>query len=119
MISHLLDNKGVKIKTLIQEDMVQPFPTFSIMIDLKEGCRLDSCYSKIRKLSKESWDFMPLEHPQGVWMKCFGKDLHAMDMMLERYRRMDEVGNVMVIIPDMVVFKRSVDLNIIKGQVDA
>ena len=113
MISELLNTKQVKIKPLVQEDMISPFPTFSIIIKLKEECRLDSCFSTLRKLARESWDALPMEHPQGVWMKCFGKDLHAIDNMLERFRRMKEIGEVMVVLPDTVFFNRKVDLNMI------
>ncbi|MGA1847977.1 MAG: Lrp/AsnC family transcriptional regulator [Thermoplasmatota archaeon] len=116
MIASLLTAAGVKVKPLIQEDLVQPFPTFSVILEMSEGCTLDSCYSDIRKASKESWDTMPLSRPQGLWMKCFGRDLHAMDLMLERYRRMEVVGEVMVVLPDTMRINRSVDLNIIRGK---
>ncbi len=116
MIASLLTAVGVKVKPLIQEDLVQPFPTFSVILEMKEGCTLDSCYSDIKKASKESWDTMPLSRPQGLWMKCFGRDLHAMDLMLERYRRMDVVGEVMVVLPDTMRINRSVDLNMIRGK---
>jgi DNA-binding Lrp family transcriptional regulator len=116
MMASLLSQTGVKVKPLIQEDLVQPFPTFSVILEMKEGCTLDSCYSDIRKASKESWDTMPLSRPQGLWMKCFGRDLHAVDLMLERYRRMDVVGEVMVVLPDTISINRSVDLNIVRGK---
>jgi hypothetical protein len=116
MMASLLTGTGVKVKPLIQEDLVQPFPTFSVILEMKEGCTLDSCYSEIRKASKESWDTMPLARPQGLWMKCFGRDLHAVDLMLERYRRMDVVGEVMVVLPDTIVINRSVDLNMVRGK---
>jgi len=116
MMASLLDETGVKIKPLVQEDLVQPFPTFSVILGMKVGCTLDSCYDDIRKASRESWDSMPLSRPQGIWLKCFGRDLHAMDMMLERYRRMDSVGEVMVILPDTIRIMRSVDLNIVRGK---
>jgi DNA-binding Lrp family transcriptional regulator len=116
MIAYLLDRSRVRIKPLIQEDLVQPFPTFSVILELKEGCNLDSCYADIQKASKESWDSMPLSRPQGIWLKCFGRDLHAMDLMLERFRRMETVGEVMVVLPDSMNLNRSVDLNIVKGK---
>jgi hypothetical protein len=115
ILAELFDTAGVKIKPVIQEDMVHPFPTFSVIISLRKGCSFDSCYSNIRKISKESWDSMPLKKPQGVWLKCFGRDLHAMDMMLERFRRLDDVEDVMVVLPDTIQIKRSVDLNMVKG----
>jgi DNA-binding Lrp family transcriptional regulator len=115
MLASLFDRTGVQIKPIIQEDVVHPFPTFSVIISLRKKCSFDSCYSDIRRISKESWDSFPLEKPQGVWLRCFGRDLHAMDMMLERFRRMDDVEEVMVILPDTINIKRSVDLNIVKG----
>jgi DNA-binding Lrp family transcriptional regulator len=115
MLAGLLTDTGIRIKPIIQEDMVNPFPTFSVVISLKKRCSFDSCYSNIRKISRESWDSFPLQKPMGVWLKCFGRDLHAMDMMLERFRRLDDVEDVMVILPDTIRIKRSVDLNITKG----
>ncbi len=115
MLASLFDRTGVQIKPIIQEDAVHPFPTFSVIISLRKRCSFDSCYSDIRRISKESWDSFPLEKPQGVWLRCFGRDLHAMDMMLERFRRMEDVEEVMVILPDTINIKRSVDLNIVKG----
>jgi DNA-binding Lrp family transcriptional regulator len=117
ILAELFDSTGIVIKPVIQEDEVHPFPTFSVIISLRKDCSFDSCYSNIRKISKESWDSMPLKKPQGIWLKCFGKDLHAMDMMLERFRRLDDVEEVMVVLPDTVHVKRSVDLNIVKGSV--
>lgn len=115
MLAKLFGETGISIKPVVQEDEVHPFPTFSVMISLRKGCSFDSCYSQIRKISKESWDSMPMKKPQGVWLKCFGRDLHAMDMMLERFRRMDDVEDVMVVLPDTIHIKRSVDLNMVKG----
>jgi len=115
MLSSLFDRSFIEIKPVIQEDAVNPFPTFSVIISLRKGCSFDSCYSDIRRISKESWDSFPMEKPKGVWLKCFGKDLHAMDMMLERFRRMEDVEDVMVILPDTIQIKRSVDLNMVKG----
>jgi DNA-binding Lrp family transcriptional regulator len=115
MLSSLFDRSFVRIKPVIQEDAVNPFPTFSVLISLRKDCHFDACYSDIKRISKESWDSMPLEKPKGAWLKCFGKDLHAMDMMLERFRRMEDVEDVMVILPDTIRIRRSVDLNMVKA----
>lgn len=112
-ITRLLRKNGVIIKPMIQEDVVTAFPAFSVIVELKKGCRLDSCFTNMKQISKGSWDIIALEQPAGMWIRFFGKDLHAMDMMLERYRRQDEVEDVTVVLPDTMRIKRSVDLNIV------
>ncbi|MFW3145818.1 MAG: Lrp/AsnC family transcriptional regulator [Thermoplasmatota archaeon] len=114
-LKDLLERTGVKIKPIVNEHLIEPFPTFSVLIELIEGCTLDTCYSDLTRISKGSWDQLPLGSPPGIWLHCFGSDLHAMDTMLERYRRMDEIRDVMVILPDSLVTKRSVDINILRG----
>ena len=113
LLSKLFDESDVKVKPVIQEDLIHPFPTFSIILTMVKGCSFDSCYSEVKRISRESWDSFPLTKPWGIWLKCFGRDLHAVDMMLERFRRMKDIEDVMVILPDSIVTKRSVDLNIV------
>ncbi|MBN1390259.1 MAG: winged helix-turn-helix transcriptional regulator [Candidatus Thermoplasmatota archaeon] len=114
-VAYLFDRCGVKIKPMVQEDLINPFPTFSIILSMAMGCSFESCYSEVLRISRESWDSFPMLRPKGVWLKCFGRDLHAMDLMLERFRRMKEVDDVMVILPDSITLKRSVDLGLLKG----
>ena len=113
LLYKLFDESDVKVKPVIQEDLIHPFPTFSIILTMVKGCSFDSCYSEVKRISRESWDSFPLTKPWGIWLKCFGRDLHAVDMMLERFRRMKDIEDVMVILPDSIVTKRSVDLNIV------
>ncbi|MGA1866703.1 MAG: Lrp/AsnC family transcriptional regulator [Thermoplasmatota archaeon] len=114
-LAYLFDRCGVIVKPVVQEDLINPFPTFSIILRMMKGCSFESCYSEVRRISKESWDSFPLQRPKGIWLKCFGRDLYAMDTMLERFRRMKDVEDVMVILPDSVSMKRSVDLHIVSG----
>ncbi|MBN1540178.1 MAG: winged helix-turn-helix transcriptional regulator [Candidatus Thermoplasmatota archaeon] len=114
-LAYLFDRCGVRVKPVVQEDLINPFPTFSIILRMIRGCSFESCYSEVRRISKESWDSFPLQRPMGIWLKCFGRDLYAMDTMLERFRRMKDVEDVMVILPYMVSVRRSVDLNMVSG----
>ncbi|MEA3557693.1 MAG: AsnC family transcriptional regulator [Candidatus Thermoplasmatota archaeon] len=117
-IVKLMNVHGVNVKPIVQEDMITAYPAFSVILELKKGCRLDSCFFDLKNISKGSWDIIPLEKPSGMWMRFFGRDLHAMDMMLERYRRQPNVKDVTVILPDTMVVKRSVDINILSGHVE-
>ncbi|MGA1819586.1 MAG: Lrp/AsnC family transcriptional regulator [Thermoplasmatota archaeon] len=113
LLASLFDRTGIKIKPVIQEELIHPFPTFSIILAMVKDCSFESCYSEVMRISKESWDSFPLQRPKGLWLKCFGRDLHAVDLMLERFRRMKDVQDVMVILPDSVQIRRSVDLNMV------
>jgi DNA-binding Lrp family transcriptional regulator len=103
-----------EVRPVIQEDLVQPFPTFSTIVTFRKKAQFATCYSEVRRIGKGIWSCMSLEDPPGIWLRSFGKDLHNMDTMIERYRREDFAKEVLVIIPDTMVTKRSVDLNILK-----
>ena len=111
LLAALFDKTGIKVKPVIQEDLIHPFPSFSILLTMVKDCSFESCYSEVMRISKESWDSFPLHKPKGLWLKCFGRDLHAVDLMLERFRRMADVQDVMVILPDSIQTRRSVDIN--------
>jgi DNA-binding Lrp family transcriptional regulator len=113
-ISRMVRDGSISIKAVIQEDLVQPFPTFSTIVTFEKGHPFSTCYSETQRIGRGIWSCLPLEDPSGIWLRSFGKDLHEMDMMIERYRREDFVRDVLVIIPDTMVTKRSVDLNILK-----
>jgi DNA-binding Lrp family transcriptional regulator len=114
-ISKMVENGVFEVRPVIQEDLIQPYPTFSTIVMLKKGTSIDACFSSVKRIARENWSCKPLERPEGVWVKSFGKDLHNMDMMIERYRREDYVDDVLVVIPDTMVTKRSVDIAILKG----
>ncbi len=113
-ISRMQMDRTFEVRPVINEQEVQPFPTFSTIISIKNKNSFSECFSEIQRIGKENWSCKPMERPTGVWLKSFGRDLHSMDMMIERFRREEYVENVLVVIPDEMVTKRSVDLNIIK-----
>jgi DNA-binding Lrp family transcriptional regulator len=113
-ISRMVREEVFTVKPVIQEDLVQPFPTFSTIVTFNRGNPFSTCYSETQRIGRGIWSCMPLSKPEGVWIRCFGKDLHEMDVMIERYRREEYVEDVTVIIPDTMVVKRTVDLNILK-----
>lgn len=113
-ISRMMRDGVFTVKPMIQEEMVQPFPTFTTLLLLKEDSSFSSCYSSIRGIGRGVWDCIAIEKPPGVWVKSFGKDLHAMDMMIERFRREDYVEDVMLVIPDSIVIRRTPDISILK-----
>jgi DNA-binding Lrp family transcriptional regulator len=114
-ISKMINQEVFTVRPVIQEDLVQPFPTFSTIVTFGKGSPFSTCYSETQRIGKGIWSCMPLEEPPGIWMRSFGKDLHEMDTMIERYRRGDFADDVLVIIPDTMVVKRTVDLNILKN----
>ncbi|MFO8051662.1 MAG: Lrp/AsnC family transcriptional regulator [Thermoplasmatota archaeon] len=114
-VARLVNERGVRIRPLIQEDAVTSYPAFSVLVYLDRGCKLDTCFSDLKDISRGSWDIVPLWEPAGMWIRLFGKDLHAMDTMLERYRRQPKVQDVTVVLPDSIVIRRSADLNILSG----
>lgn len=116
-ISEMLSQEVIEVKPLIQEDMVQPFPTFTMIVTLKKNAPFASCFSNVQRMGRGVWECRPLEFPEAIWLKSFGKDLHAVDMMIERYRREEYVEDVMVIIPDSLVINRKLDMNIIENAI--
>jgi len=120
-VSSLISSGAAKVLPLVQEGEVQPFPSFSVLVILKHGCSIDSCFPEVLRISREAWHSVPLRNPGGVWMRCFGRDLHGMDGMLERFRRLDFVSDVQVMMPEGIVFRREVDQRLLlpaKGKKD-
>ncbi|MGA1821693.1 MAG: winged helix-turn-helix transcriptional regulator [Thermoplasmatota archaeon] len=114
-----LENGGmVSIRTLIREEEVQPFPCFSIIVTFDDSADLSTGINRVNKVSKGVWHSEILMRPAGIWLRCFGEDLYAMDDSLERLRRIEYVRDVMVILPDGVEVNRSVDRNILKRYID-
>ena len=113
-ISRMQMDRTFEVRPVINEHEIQPFPTFSTIISIKKTSSFSECFSEVQRIGKENWSCKPMERPTGVWLKSFGRDLHSMDMMIERFRREDYVEDVLFVIPDEMVTKRSVDLNIIK-----
>ncbi|MCU0799021.1 MAG: Lrp/AsnC family transcriptional regulator [Candidatus Thermoplasmatota archaeon] len=108
-------NGTMKVKPLVRDDLISPYPAFSILILLSPSCELSGCYGEIMHMSKEAWDSVPLTEPQGIWLRCFGRDLHGMDSMLEKYRRLPYVQDVKVVLPDSIVQRREVDVAMVRG----
>jgi len=114
-----LENRRVlSVRTLIREEEVQPFPCFSIIVTFDEMIDLSAALSNVNKVSKGVWSSEILMQPPGIWLRCFGEDLYAMDDSLERLRRIDFVQEVMVILPDGIEVKRAVDSRILKRYLD-
>lgn len=105
----------IKVRPIVRDDLISPYPAFSILLLLSPSCELSGCYGEIMHISLEAWDSIPLTEPQGIWLRCFGRDLHGMDSMLEKYRRLPYVQEVKVILPDSVVHRREVDAEIVRG----
>jgi DNA-binding Lrp family transcriptional regulator len=116
-ISQMMQDDVFQVKPIIQEDLVQPFPTFSMILILKKQKGFATCFSDVQRIGKGVWECQAIEGPPGIWLKSFGKDLHAIDMMIERYRREDYIEDVLVVIPDTMIINRKVDQNIISNAI--
>lgn len=114
-IETMTANGTIRVRPVIRDDLISPYPAFSIILLLERSCDLSGCYGELMHISKEAWDNVPLADPTGIWLRCFGRDLHGMDSMLERYRRLAYVEDVKVVLPESVVNRREVDLAIVKG----
>ncbi len=93
-LSRMLTDDVFQVRPVIQEDLVNPFPTFSMIVILKKGAGFASCFSNVQRIGRSVWECSAISKPPGIWLKSFGKDLHAVDMMIERYRREDYVDDV-------------------------
>jgi len=114
-IEKMMGDGTIRVKPLVRDDLISPFPAFSILLLLSPSCELSGCYGEILHMSKEAWDIIPLNEPPGIWLRCFGRDLHGMDSMLEKYRRLPYVQDVKVVLPDSVVQRREVDAEMVSG----
>lgn len=114
-----LESTGViSIRTLLREEEIQPFPCFSIIVTFDGSTDLSTGINKVNKVSRGVWFLEILKSPPGIWLRCFGEDLYAMDDSLERLRRIDYVQDVMVILPDGIEMNRSIDSRILKRYID-
>ncbi|RLF68574.1 MAG: hypothetical protein DRN57_03600 [Thermoplasmata archaeon] len=112
-LSRLLADGVIQVRPLIREELVQPNPMFSLLVLMRKEFDVSAHYSRVLSLAKGSWLNTPLRGPPGVWLRCFGSDLHRMDRMIERFRREDFVEDVLLMIPDAVLYDRAIDAGII------
>ena len=103
----------VRVQPLIDEGALFPFPPVSAVI-LTERKEEDEVLTELINLSRDCYWKQLLSDPPGLFIRSFGGDLHRMDDLLERYRRVRGVLEVMVIIPDRTIHDRSVDMSMIK-----
>jgi len=112
-ITALLTRKGVRVHPMVSEEEITPFPCFSFFILIEDAQTLPAILGHVGRLASLRFMMSPMARPPAIWMRCFGDDLHAMDHMLERIRRIEGVEDSFVILPDGVENIRAVDEEII------
>ncbi|MCK5774097.1 MAG: Lrp/AsnC family transcriptional regulator [Thermoplasmata archaeon] len=113
MIEKLVHQNVLHVLPLVNEGEIDPFPPISAIVSVKKSAGTEKNLASLLNIAKECYFTQVLQEPRGVWIRHFGKDLHAMDDLLERMRRSDGVLDVSVLLPDEIFYKREVDRNIL------
>ena len=108
----------LSIRPIVQEGLINPYPAISLIIVLESPDPDMIIINRIMKLSKMMWFNQIIEEPPGMWLKVFGEDLHTMDDMIERIRRIEGIRDISVVLPEMVVHNRRVDRDIVSKMIE-
>ncbi|MDG6224514.1 MAG: Lrp/AsnC family transcriptional regulator [Candidatus Thermoplasmatota archaeon] len=114
LIENMLQRSRVRILPVLNEEDMSPYPCFSFIATLDSPGSLPEALTAMNRIAPMIYERSPLLKPPGIWMRSFGVDLHSMDHMLERIRRMPWVDDLTIILPEGVRMDRSMDISILE-----
>ncbi len=118
LIEKLVHQNVLRVLPLVNEGEIDPFPPISAIVSVKKSAGTEKNLSSLLNIAKDCYYTQILQEPRGIWIKYFGKDLHAMDDLLERMRRSEGVEEVSVLLPDDIFHKREIDRNMIHHEIE-